>query len=520
MTDSDSPATFADVWQTTVANYGEAEFLVFRNSAGGVTTWTYSEFDECVVRVAGALAHAGVGRGGAVHLALRNCPAFVAVWLAAARLGAYIVPVDPESGPRDLVQQVRRTSPTIGFCASSRAAAYVENAGLRVVVALAEDETDLVEGSPLLGGSSASRLTGRPSPSDRLAVMFTSGTTAEPKGVVLTQRNYVRVAQTMAALAESRPDSRWYVTLPLFHANAQYYCFAPAIATGASVALTSSFSASQWVQVAHELEVTHASLFAAPIRMILARTADDARPLRLQHVWFAQSLAAGHFESFARLAGVHPRQLYGMTETIAAVTTVALEAASPDRIGTPVPGREVRVVGADGVQVSGTVPGELWVCGEPGDDLFAGYLRDPIATTAAFHDDHGITWFATGDLVAWDAEGTALQFVGRVDDVIKVAGENVSLTQLEAMLAEAPGVLEAAAVAEPDPMRDQVPVAYVVPHDPAFPPDLDALAEWAASQLTPAARPRRWHIVDALPRTSVGKVRRFRLTGPKEGSDA
>ena len=105
----------------------------------------------------------------------------------------------------------------------------------------------------------------------------------------------------------------------------------------------------------------------------------------------------------------------------------------------------------------------------------------------------------------------AMRFVGRADDVIKVSGENVSLSEVEAVLAQAPGVLEVAVVAKPDPIRDVVPSAYVVPRDPQHPPDLDQLAEWAATNLAPAAWPREWQLIDELPRTSVGKVRRFRI---------
>jgi crotonobetaine/carnitine-CoA ligase len=109
------------------------------------------------------------------------------------------------------------------------------------------------------------------------------------------------------------------------------------------------------------------------------------------------------------------------------------------------------------------------------------------------------------------AEDGALRFVGRRDDVIKVSGENVSLTEVEATLAQAPGVLECAVLGRPDPVRDMVPVAYVVPRDREHPPSVGDLAEWSERNLAAAARPRDWHLIEALPRTSVGKVRRFKL---------
>ena len=114
-------------------------------------------------------------------------------------------------------------------------------------------------------------------------------------------------------------------------------------------------------------------------------------------------------------------------------------------------------------------------------------------------------------MVARVADDGALRFVGRRDDVIKVSGENVSLTEVEATLAQAPGVLECAVLGRPDPVRDMVPVAYVVPRDREHPPTVSDLAEWSERNLAAAARPRDWHLIEALPRTSVGKVRRFKL---------
>ncbi|MFJ8794345.1 class I adenylate-forming enzyme family protein [Streptomyces sp. NPDC102462] len=504
--------TFKSTWESAVLEHAGRPFLLFRSASGTVTQWSYGEFDAVVARTASALRAAGVEAGSPVHLALRNCPAFIALWLAATRIGAWIVPVDPASAARDVASQVRRVRPVVGVCAADRAATYREGAGVTVpvVIELAEDACDVTESGPLAGGVTASTAP-EVTPADRLAVMFTSGTTSEPKGVLLTQANYAHVATTMAAAAHLEPRHRWHVTLPLFHANAQYYCIAPAIAVGASVALSATFSASGWIPHARELGATHASLFAAPIRMILARHAHDEPPLRLEHVWFAQSLGAEHHAEFARLVGTRPRQLYGMTETVAIVCADTAEPPTHDVIGTPLPGRRVHVADPAGRGIAPPgVPGELSVLGTPGVDLFAGYLDDERTTQSAFRATADGTWFATGDLVSADADG-ALRFVGRVDDVIKVSGENVSLTEVEAAVAQAPGVLEVAVIAQPDPVRDVVPVAYVVARDPDNPPHSSDLAQWAANHLAPAARPRAWHFLDELPRTSVGKVRRFRI---------
>lgn len=521
------PATFATLWDRAVLRHGEQVFLVFRGEDGAVDSWTYGAFDTVVDRVAGSLRARGVGTGRAVHLVLRNCPAFVALWLATSRLGGCIVPVDPASAPRDLSAQIRRTEPVLTVCADARRAAVDDACGAsgHPVLALSETAADLGPASPLTQGASSdsAAATAAPEPGDRLAVMFTSGTTSEPKGVELTQANYLYVARVMAELADLGPEDRWYVCLPLFHANAQYYCFASAIAVGASVALTARFTASRWPHEVAELGASHASLFAAPVRMILARRRDDAPALHLRHVWFAQNLAHGQWVEMTRLCGVAPRQIYGMTETLPVVTANPAAAPNPARIGSVVPGRQVALLDpVAGHEVGEGEPGVLTLAGRRGVDIFAGYLDNRSADARAFPTvdipvpEPGQVWFSTGDLVRRCEDGQ-LAFVGRIDDVVKVAGENVSLTEIEAALAEAPGVLEAAVVAVDDPVRDRVPAAYVVPRDPARPPAEADLAAWADDNLSPAARPRTWTIIDALPRTSVGKIRRFRLAATQEG---
>ncbi|CAJ1587484.1 class I adenylate-forming enzyme family protein [[Mycobacterium] wendilense] len=497
--------------------HGARPFLVFHSDTGTVTTWTYRQFDAVVTRTAEVLARHGVDAGDPVHLALRNSPPFVAVWLAAARLGAWIVPADPAVTPRDVRAHFERTEPRLGICARSRATPYQEGAvPAAPILELAEDESDIASGGAL-SATVNSAISSAPRSTDRLAVLFTSGTTSAPKGAMVTQANYVAAAEFMARASKLVAAHRWFVTLPLFHANAQYYCFASAIAVGSSVALTSAFSASRWIEQARALSVTHASLFAAPIRMILDRTSRSTTGLSLQHVWFAQNLAAAHYDRFAKLAGTRPRQLYGMTETIAAVSCDSRSPYRHDVLGEPLPGRRIRLRSPETGQECGIDEvGELMVHGRPGHDLFGGYFQDAAATARVLVDRDGDTaWLATGDLMSRDATGV-LRFVGRLDDVIKVAGENVSLAEVEVRLTEAPGVREAAVVARPDPVRDTVPHAFIVPTDPTKPPTSEELNDWAAGNLLPSGRPVEWHLIDELPRTSVGKIRRSQL--PQTGS--
>ena len=150
--------------------------------------------------------------------------------------------------------------------------------------------------------------------------------------------------------------------------------------------------------------------------------------------------------------------------------------------------------------------GEVVVRGEPGITLFAGYLDDPETTAGSFDGE----WFRTGDRARRDADGRFF-FDGRRSDVLKVAGENVSTVEVEAVLTAHPQVLEASVVGARDDIRDEVPVAFVVAADPAAPPTVEELRAWCTDRLAKAKQPRDITFLDELPRTSVGKIRKFIL---------
>jgi len=499
--------TFRETWDRSVASSGDSQFLVFENSDGRVSSWTYGEFDNLISRVAGTLSGRGVVPGSAVHMALANSPAFVAVWLAAVRLGAWVVPSDPMGRVAELEGHIRRTAPVVGVCASARSVVYRQACGDVPFV-------EVEEQSPQMHSLLGDPFTAWPKIglTDRAAVMFTSGTTGEPKGVEVTQANYAFAGRTMAEAACLDETDRQLVVLPMFHVNAQYYSFASAIWAGASVALMSSFSASGFMSQAARHGATAASLFAAPLRMILARggPVDD---LRLRHCWYAQNITADQYATVSDWFGCRPRQLYGMTETIPAVLTDEPGDPDPSSMGRVTADCIVDVQHPDGTPVEVGEVGEVVVGGERGTTLFAGYLDDETTTEASFRDG----WFLTGDRARRDETGRHY-FDGRRSDVLKVSGENVSVVEVEAVLAQHPGVLEAAVIGRADEIRDEVPVAFVVVDPSASPPSAAELDQWCAERLVKVKRPYEITFLDELPRTSVGKIRKFQLNNLESGT--
>jgi crotonobetaine/carnitine-CoA ligase len=498
--------TLTDAWNRSVESRSNEVFLIFEGSDGATTEWTYGEFDEKVGNVAALLVDAGVVQGSSVHLALTNCPTFVAVWIATNRLGGWIVPSDPMGRTPELADHIERTTPIVGFCSTNRSEVYRGAAGSTMaVIEVDEDEVDFA-------AFPTTRWTdwANPEPQDRAAVVFTSGTTGKPKGVVITQANYAFAGRVMAESAALQPADRQLVVLPLFHVNAQYYSFASAIWAGASVALMHTFSASGFLPQAARHNATCASLFAAPIRMILTRGGPTSG-LSLRHCWFAQNISDDQYETFSDWLGCRPRQLYGMTETIPAVLTDRADDPRADSMGFVTPRCDVDVHDADGNAAPDGEVGELVVRGRQGRELFAEYLDDPATTKASFRN----RWFLTGDRARREADGRFF-FDGRRSDVLKVAGENVSTVEVEAVLCAHPRILEASVVGAPDEIRDEVPVAFVVPIDVDQPPSADELTRWCADRLAKVKVPRDITFLDELPRTSVGKIRKFILKNQVE----
>lgn len=481
----------------------DRELLVFDPLDEEPTSFSRAEVLARTLGFAERLRGAGIGAGDAIHVHLGNRPEFLFTWFAAAVLGAKIVPTNVVSSPAE-----------VGFITRhSGAAVSVTDRGLADAVRVAAKDVDLdlpvlVCEDDLEGAvASEPRLFAAGDTRRDLAVMYTSGTTARPKGVRVTHANYIYAGETVAAALRLRSDDRFLTVLPLYHANAQYYSAMGTLVSGGTLILASRFSASRYAKLARRHRATVGSLFAAPIRMILRQQAEeDWREHSLREVVFAQNLTDGEVELWDEMIGAPLLQLYGMTETIGPPLMNPLDGRRRhDALGRPTLGYSCRILREDGSSVDVGEPGELEVRGVPGVSVMAGYLDDLDATAETLKDG----WLSTGDLVEL-AEDGLLNFVGRTKDMIKRGGENVAAGEVELVLQGHPGVADAAVVGVPDEIRDEQIVAFVVAAE-SVAVDEEALIEWCEERLAKFRVPSVVRFVPDLPRTAVGKIQKNRL---------
>jgi carnitine-CoA ligase len=479
-----------------------AKFLVFEDLQERVEEYTWREAMEISLRLAAVLAARGIKRGRKVNLHIGNRPLFLWAWFACARLGAAIVPTNTASSVDELSFQIEHSEAQL-CVAEDRFADAIREAVRPLpsppAVLLESELAALIDDAPLLGDRDVT-------PLDVLGILYTSGTTSRPKGVMITHAAYAYAGAVVSAAVRLSPDDRFLTVLPLFHGNAQYYCVMSCLVTGATVVLAERFSASAYFRQAERYAATVGSLFAAPARMILAQPRADARPRqKLRAMVFAQNLSEGHLREWDERFQVPIVQLYGMTETVGPPTFNPLEAPNPISIGQPALGYALRVVDDHGRDCDVDEPGQLLVGGQPGLTLMLGHFKDPGATAAALRDG----WLWTGDVVRRDADGY-IYFVDRAKDMLKVAGENVAASEVEAAIKLYPGVFDAAVIGVPDEIRDERIVAFVVPHEGAALAPAEIIT-WCRDRLAKFRVPSEVVVAPELPRTSVGKIQKHVL---------
>jgi len=483
---------------------GARPYLIWESFEAPARTWSYAAFAEETRAYAAGLTKKGVRAGEFVLLHMENCPEFLFVWHACAKLGAVVVTTNAHSTADELDYFANRCGAAVaitqpkfvdlmrGLTHGFRWIAVTDtNSGAAPETPLPPGVLPLADlwGDPRLAPQRAAE------PLAPNSVQFTSGTTSRPKGVVWTQANALWAARVMASRLELTRNDRGIVHFPLFHTNALAYSTLSTLWAGASAVLTPRFSASRFWDISVRHGCTWASMSAFPLRALLSRPDPPRHDYR---VWaFAGDLSVARTRWGIRTTG-----WYGMTETVAACITSEQGFAGPEgAMGRPCPEYEISVRRDDGGEVDFGETGRLFIRGAPGLSVFYEYLHDPDATATAF-DSQG--WFDTGDEVTVRPGGEVF-FVSRAKDMLKVGGENVAAIEIETIIAAVPGVVECAVVGKPDRMLDEVAVAFVVANVPA-PPLEEAIVLACQEKLSEFKRPREIRFIDELPTGLLGKV--------------
>ncbi len=491
----------------------DREWMVYERGDGRVFRWSYAAFLESIHQAANLLRELGIRAGDVFNLHLSNHPACAQLILAASYLGATVMPTNPASTTDELAYLVAHSESKAIFTEAACLEVTDEVAAHSGIPSVVCDTGDALPGGypvyeEALSGQSVEPPKGHGRAERVVQLLYTSGTTSRPKGVMLTNANFVYGAEVFAAGSGLRRDDRHLLALPLFHAGAQCHALWPCLATGASVAVMSRFSASRFFEQAIEYGCTMAALFGALLRMLLnqpERRTDAAHGIR--NVTFAQNLTSAQYATWHRRFRASLQQLWGMTETCGLPVMSPLTGErNLVAMGKPVRGYEVKVVDEQDREVDAGAPGEVIVKGIPGRTIMLGYLKNPGATAETLRNGPDGTWLYSGDTVRADGDGF-LYFMDRGKDLIRRAGENISSIEVEGVIQEFVGVVDVCVVGLPDEIRDERVVAAVVPKAGA---DLceDALRTYCAKRLAAFKVPDRIEFVDALPRTSVGKIRK------------
>ncbi|AEA24302.1 Long-chain-fatty-acid--CoA ligase [Pseudonocardia dioxanivorans CB1190] len=506
--------TLRDLLDERTARTPEKTYLVYEDAEGTITEFSYLDFSRRVDELAAGLAALGVGKGDRVTIHLRNSPEVLEAWFALATLGAVFVPSNVANTAGE-IQHVVSYSGSVAVITQPLFADVVARAvaecptvrhTLMARTDTAPEGTLLLDDQRLAGATPPDNGVG---PDDVVEMIFTSGTTARPKGVLLTHANALHSGERSSRALLLDSSERCLTSLPVFHVNAQSLTVLSSLTVGGTAIVLEEYRATKfWDQVrAHK--ATQISLVAMQARTLLAqppRDTDDQHDVR--RVFYALNITTDERDSFEKRYGVELVNGYGLSEAMTLVTVAPV--FGPKRwpsIGVPLHDRVVKLVDAEGNEVPRGEVGEIVVQGRPGRTLMLGYHNDPEATARTLVDG----WLHTGDNAYVDEKGY-FYFFDRGKDMIKRAGENVSTVEVESVLLDHPEIVEAAVIGVVDPIRDEAVKAFVALAAGST-LTVEAIQEHCATRLARFKVPTIVEIRDELPKTSIGKIEKKLLRG-------
>ena len=500
---------------------GDKVFLIFEKDPNQIVKWTYSEFLNDVKRVILYLTDIGISKGEVVTIHMDNNPVHILFELAASYMGVIILPTDPSSTEYELEYFISHSESKMVIVEPSKICLLEKlskktDVGI-ITLAYSNDrnqeskyfviDDDLKKYNPLSLGTISNQ-------DNALTVMYlyTSGTTSKPKAVMVSNAAIEYGSRVLAKHTGLASEDRHLISIPLFHAAAQFHALWPSIVTGSSIVLATRFSASRFFEQAFIYNASMAALFGAPLRFLLnqpKREFDDIHNLR--NITFAQSLTESMYIAWSHRFKVPLQQLWGMTETVGLpiMSPISLEDRNLRAMGTSVHGYDCKIIDEEGKNISLGSVGQLIVKCIPGLTAMSGYYKEVKKTKEIFQEIDKSIWLFSGDTVYSDEEGF-FYFVDRGKDLIKRGGENISTVQVELIIMEIPDVVDVCVTSILDSLRDEKVVAAVVLKEDSKITS-EKIKNYCSEKLSSFKVPSEFIFVEVLPRTSVGKIQKEKV---------
>jgi acyl-CoA synthetase (AMP-forming)/AMP-acid ligase II len=468
---------------------------VFLHEPGGTTT--YAQLQSMVDVAAQDLLAAGVRPTDRVLLVAENCAAHIALLMACSRVGAWSCGVNARMSPGEIAAIAERADARLccyTTAASEAAAQHARRAGAQPCA---------LEGVMRSAARADARTEPDPALADTAAIIFTSGTSGTPKGVMVSHRGLLHFGRVSAQVRALGERDRVYAFLPMTHIFGIGTVLMAALTGGAALVLRGSFSPADVLQALAQEQVSNLlgppTMYARLLAHIEAERATPRFP-DLRYVYTGSApLDPALKQRVERLFGQPLHYGYGLSEYAGSVFLTRTGSPRTDTsAGHAVEGGEARIVGPDGNEVAQGGTGEIWLRG-PG--LMLGYFRDSAATAQVMRPGG---WYATGDLGRFGEDG-ALFVVGRLKEMIIRSGFNVYPAEIEAVIGRFEGVHLCAVIGVPEADGNEQVVAFIE-LKPGAALDEAALRTHLAENLSPYKRPARIELIDAMPTTANGKL--------------
>lgn len=530
--------TLRDLWQSVVERKGRRHFLTFQNRVGDVFEYTYAAFDEDVNRIANVFLDLGIEKGDHVALHLHSSPEFLMCLFGLAKIGAVAVPIN-EQYLADEAEYILENSDAICVVVEPLfyetyqellARGHYFPKGVVVARAGTESPRSNIDFSSIytpLGTveegqqgiydfwmmrceqSAILRDSCELASDDPVQIIYTSGTTSRPKGVVLTHANMVFSGLYGDWEVSLRGSDRVLTSMPACHSNFQLAALMPVITAGASLIIVEKYSATRFMKQIRHYKATVIQCVAMMLRTLLLQPVDpEEKNHCVREVLYFIPITDAEKEEFEQRFNMRIMNTYGSTESIGwAITDPPVGARNWPSVGRAGLGYKARICDMEDNELPPGEVGEIQIKGERGRSVMLEYYNNPEATENTFSADG---WLKTGDQGYQDGNGW-FYFVDRKVNMVKRSGENISTTELEEILEQHPAIAEAAVIGVPDPIRDQAIKAFVR-FAPGESMTLAEVEQYCKDHMASFKVPTFYEVVEDFPRTCSMKIEKKLLS--------